>query len=217
MEGALIEAARRVDEQKGFLVRFKDPHELIGVRDLPNPDEPLAEEEKELFGIIDGQHTVAEIVDAAPLSEYEAYESLNRMLEANWIESMGRRDPGIAAPPKPIRPRPAARKVNLLNEALAVGLFVALVMGLMFGSRLVGTITAAPPPPDDLYVAAQVRDLRYALDLYHQEHGVYPSELQTLVEDDWLAPPQIRLSGYVVHYAPLRGGEDYRLELRPLR
>src|SRR5262245_15552913 len=57
MEGALIEAARRGDEQKRFVTRFRNPHDLLGVRDLPDPDEPLSEEEKELFGIIDGQHT----------------------------------------------------------------------------------------------------------------------------------------------------------------
>ena len=98
MEGAMIEAARRGDEQKRFVAVFKDPYQLLGVRDLPDPDEPLAEEEREIFGIIDGQHTVAEIVEAAPLSEYEAYESLQRMLEANWIEFVGRRDPGVVAP-----------------------------------------------------------------------------------------------------------------------
>ena len=75
MEGGLIEAARRVDEQKRFVSKFKNPYDLLGVRDLPDPDEPLAEEEKELFGIIDGLHTVAEVVEAAPLSEYEAYEA----------------------------------------------------------------------------------------------------------------------------------------------
>src|SRR5262245_53285835 len=99
MEGALIEAARRVDEQKRFVSKFKNPYDLLGVRDLPDPDEPLAEEEKELFGIIDGLHTVAEVVEAAPLSEYEAYEALDRMLEANWIEMVGRRDPGTVQTP----------------------------------------------------------------------------------------------------------------------
>ena len=39
----------------------------------------------------DGQHTVEETVRMAPLSEYEAYEALQRMLEAKWIELAGRR------------------------------------------------------------------------------------------------------------------------------
>lgn len=217
MEGALIEAARRVDEQKQFLARFKDPYELIGVRDLPDPDEQLADEERELFGIIDGQHTVAEIVDAAPLSEYEAYEALNRMIDANWIESVGRRDPGIQAPAKPLRARAPVPKLRVFNEVVALGLFIGAVLGMQFASRLVHSVTEAPPPRDDVYVAAQMRDLRYALDLYRQEHGGYPGELQTLVEDDWLAAGQLRPPGYVLRYTLLREGTDYRLELKSIR
>ena len=91
MEGAMIEAARRVDEQKRFVQQFKDPYQLLGVRDLPDPDEPLSEEERELFGIIDGTRTVAEIVEQAHLSTYQAYQALQRMLESDWEEFVGGR------------------------------------------------------------------------------------------------------------------------------
>jgi hypothetical protein len=37
MEGAMMEAARRVDEQKHFVSVFRDPHQLLGVHDLPDP------------------------------------------------------------------------------------------------------------------------------------------------------------------------------------
>ena len=106
-EGAMMEAARRVDEQKHFVSVFKDPHQLLGVHDLPDPSEPLSDEEREIFGIVDGQHTVAEVVAAAPLCEYEAYESLHRMLQANWIEFVGRRDPGLSTV-TPVAPPPRA-------------------------------------------------------------------------------------------------------------
>lgn len=96
IEGALIEAARRVDEQKRFVGVFKDPYALLSVRDLPDPNEPLSEEERELFAIVDGKHTVQEVVESAALSEYEAYEALHRMLQANWIEFAGRREIGRA-------------------------------------------------------------------------------------------------------------------------
>src|SRR5580765_3694260 len=36
MEGAMMEAARRVDEQKHFVSVFRDPHQLLGVHDLPD-------------------------------------------------------------------------------------------------------------------------------------------------------------------------------------
>lgn len=217
MEGAMIEASRRVDEQKRFVQIFKDPFQLLGVRDLPDPDEPLSDEERELFGIIDGKHTVAEVVDAAPLSEYEAYESLHRMMEAQWVEVVGRRDPGAPTPgteeERPSRTSVAPRAGALLREIALVGLVVAVVAGLRLASGLIDPSTA-PPPADDVFAAAQVRDLRYALDLYHREQGRYPERLEDLVEDRWVARDQVRMPGYLLVYHAERGGSDYRLDLQ---
>jgi hypothetical protein len=97
LEPSLIEASRRVDEQKRYVSVFKDPYRLITVRDLPDPNATLSDAERELFGIIDGQHTVEEVVRLAPLGEYEAYETLYRMLDAKWIELAGRREPSETA------------------------------------------------------------------------------------------------------------------------
>lgn len=219
MEGALIEASRRVDEQKRFVSMFKDPHQLLGVRDLPDPDESLSDEERELFGIIDGNHTVAEIVDAAPLSEYEVYEALQRMHDSNWIEFVGRRLPGKAPAPAPMHaandtPRaPRGRPLHEVAVALAI---LAAVFGLRFLSERV-QLGGRANPGNDVFAAAQVRDVRYALDLYHRERGAYPERLDDLVEDRWIARDQVTLPGYVVVYRADRGGQAYRLELRPDR
>jgi len=216
MEGVMIEAARRVDEQKRYMGVFKDPHQLLGVRDLPDPDEPLSEEEAEIFGIIDGLHTVAEVAAAAPLSEYEAYEALQRMLDSNWIEFVGRRDPGdLTSAPKPTVP--VARPRNaLVREFAIVIVVVAAVAGLRIGSarlHLEGRVAAGR----DVFAAAQIRDLRYALDLYRRDRGAYPQRLDELVEDRWVGRDQVRLPGYLLLYRPEESGQDYRLDLRPDR
>jgi Domain of unknown function (DUF4388) len=217
MEGALIEASRRVDEQKRFVSMFKDPHQLLGVRDLPDPDESLSEEERELFGIIDGNHTVAEIVQAAPLSEYEAYEALQRMHDSNWIEFVGRRLPGKspAAPPTPKR-KSGQHRGRLLGELVVALVVLAAVLGLRYASA---RLPAGRPanPANDVFAAAQVRDVRYALDLYHRERGTYPGRLEDLVEDRWIASDQLVLPGYIVVYLADAGGQSYRLELNPDR
>ncbi|MGH7730599.1 MAG: DUF4388 domain-containing protein, partial [Candidatus Eiseniibacteriota bacterium] len=109
-EGALIEAARRVDEHKRFRALFADPHKVLGVRDLPDPDEPLSDEERELFGIIDGKHTIAVVTAAAPLTEYETQEALHRMMESGWVEISGRRDPAQVTADAPTRPTPVRRR-----------------------------------------------------------------------------------------------------------
>jgi hypothetical protein len=216
IEGALIEAARRVDEQKRFVGTFKDPYQLLGVRDLPDPNEPLSEEERELFGIIDGKHTVQEVVEAASLSEYEAYEALHRMLEGRWIEFAGRRDPGSSGGPAPAPRVPAASRRPWWRE-LVVGACVLLGMiGLRRVSEAVDPARAAPPP-GDVFAAAQGRDLRYALELYRREHGVYPRSLGQLAEARWIAPEQTGLAGYLILYHPRRDGGDYALEFRPTR
>lgn len=221
MEGALIEASRRVDEQKRFVTLFKDPHQLLGVRDLPDPDEALSEEERELFGIIDGQHTVAEIVEAAPLSEYEAYEALQRMHDSNWIEFVGRRAPGKTPPPAPLA---VAAKDTAAKPAPGRAwrdvLVAAAVLAAVFGVRELGRRLPGPEPANpaaDVFAAAHVRDLRYALELFHRERGAYPLQLQELVEDRWVARDQLRLPGYVLVYRADGAGSSYRLELQPDR
>lgn len=216
MEGAMIEAARRVDEQKRFVQRFKDPYQLLGVRDLPDPDEPLSEEERELFGLIDGTRTVATIVEEAPLSEYEAYEALQRMLDSDWIEFVGRLDPGSSAPAPAEAVSAPERRWHWMRELAVAVTVIAVLAGLRFGSRFVED-SGHPPANHDVFAAAQVRDLRYALDLYHRERGSYPRRLEDLVEDRWVGRDQLRMSGYLVQYRPVEDGRDYSLTLQPDR
>src|SRR5438477_1899685 len=141
-EGALIEAARRVDEEKRFHAMFTDPHRLLGMRDLPDPDASLSDEERELFGIIDGQHTVAEVVAAAPLTVYEAHEAIHRLMEAEWLEFTGRRDPGTPDPDAAERATvPSGGRI--VRQAIAVALALGLVTAALAGSRLLMRSSAA--------------------------------------------------------------------------
>lgn len=216
IEGALIEAARRVDEQKRFVGVFKDPYQLLGVRDLPDPNEPLSEEERELFGIIDGRHTVQDVVETASMSEYETYEALHRMLEAKWIEFSGRRDPGAASGPVQA-PRIVLAARRPWWRELAIGACViAAMITLRWVSQAVDP-SRATPPRGDVFAAAHVRDMRYALELYRREHGAYPRKLETLVDARWVAADGSRIPGYNVRYRLERGGAGYLLELQPLR
>jgi len=214
MEGAMIEAARRVDEQKRFVSVFRDPHQILVVHDLPDPDEPLSEEERELFGIVDGQRTVAEVVAAAPLSEYEAYESLHRMLESKWISFVGRRDPGITTPVTPIAPprRRGPRGPAWLREgAVAAAVVAAISMASLFSASMQAKVE--PDLANDVYAAARVRDLRLAVDLFARERGEFPHRLVDLADDRWIEPSELVIPGYVVTYQVHAGGTDYELTL----
>jgi hypothetical protein len=216
MEGALIEAARRVDEQKRFASRFRNPHDLLGVRDLPDPDEPLSEEEKELFGIIDGHHTTAEVVEDAPLLEYEAYESLDRMFEAQWIEVVGQRNVGEAPPPPRVAVAavPAAR----MTRELLVG---ALVLTAAIGLRISALAMDARRFPETqataAFAASRADEIRAAVELYRRDTGAYPRNLNALIADDWLEADRLRIRGYRLRYEVVRDGGSYRLDLDPER
>jgi hypothetical protein len=212
MEGVMIEAARRVDEQKRFVSIFKDPYQLLGVRDLPDPDEPLSDEERELFGIIDGQHTVLAVVEEAPLSEYETYEALQRLMDANWIEFVGRKDPGKAAPPARETAVPARSNAPWMRELALTVAALAVMAGMRYASTRFELLQPATPR-QDVYAAAQLRDLRYALDLYARENGRYPARLEDLVEDRWVGHDQARLNGYLFLYRAEQSGQRYRLDL----
>ena len=218
MEGVMIEAARRVDEQKRFVSVFRDPFQLLGVHDLPDPDEPLSDEEREIFGIVDGQHTVAEVVEAAPLVEYEAYECLHRMLEAKWIEFVGRRDPGLTPAPAPVAPpRRDAHRLPAWMREIAVGAAVIAAVAVV---RFAAAHVPSARTPDldrDVYATAQVRDLREAVELYARDRGEFPRKLEDMVEDHWLDAGQLHVPGYVVRYRLVDAGRDYELGLTPDR
>ncbi len=211
IEAVLMEVARRADERKRYSGVFSDPHKLLGVRDLPDPDVELGDEERDIFGIVDGQHTVREVVEAAPLSEFEAYETLQRMVEAGWIEFVGRRDPGLAPPPvaSPVVVRQEPRSWG--REAVMAAALIAAVAVLRLGAYVAQP--RAVNPGADVYAAAQVRDVRLALDLYHREHGVYPARLDELQEARWIEPQSLEVPGHVLRYQPRADRLDYTLDL----
>ena len=211
-EGVLIEAARRVDEQARFQALFADPHKVLGVRDLPDPKEPLSDEERELFGIIDGHHTIAEVAAAAPLTEYETHEALHRLMQAGWVEVGGRRDPGVPAVETSARPSPARRRA-MARELFVSAAALVVVAALLAGGHLVTRATPSERAPTDVFVATQMRDLRKVLDLYQRENGGYPERLEQLVEDQWLSARGIEVPGHRLLYRREGKGSDYRLRL----
>ena len=223
IEGALIDVARRVDEHARFIKTFDDPQRLLGVRDLPDPSDPISEEESELFGIVDGRHTLAEIVEAAPLSDYEAHEALYRMFEAGWLEFVGRRDVTAPAPAPSVAATAAAidsghplaplDETRFHSRELVVAVLTAAAAFALWvgGHALLGK--PATSAATDVFSAAQLRDVRYAVELYRRERGHYPQSLEDLVADRWLAPDQVRIDGRRLRYRPSPESEAYQLEM----
>jgi hypothetical protein len=232
MEAALIEAARRADESRRFHDTFRDLQQIVSVCNLPAPESELTEEESELFAVIDGQHTVAEVVAAAPLSEYEAFEAMQQMLETGWIELLARREsapadaaiadtaPATGQTPRPLGPvggfRHAWRPVSLPRELAVAAMVVALLVGLRFVAQAVQHPLGARGR-ETVFAAAQVRDVRSALELYRREQGRYPERLEDLVTEQWLEDRQLVVNGERIRYRlnPERGDYDLMLSQQP--
>ncbi len=199
IEGVIMEAARRADERRRYDERLGDANTLLVVRDLPDPAEPLTEEERELFGIIDGRHTIAEVIQAAPLTDYETREALFRFVESGWVEVAGRRDPATPVP-VPMRgpERPAPSRPGAMRDVIGAMCAVGLVLGL----RALTPVLFPPPAPGahDLFVEMQMRDVRDALALYRRQHGVYPQRLEQLADDQWVTAAQLQVNGAWLHY-----------------
>lgn len=229
-EASLIEAARRADERQRFTTLFGNGSQIVSMRDLPDPEEQISDEESELFGIIDGQRTVNEVVTAAPLTDYEASEALQRMIEAGWVEFLGHRETAPGAPPATGTPSPAAAAAAaararrpsgfsigvLARELLVVVVCCACLEGFVLLARTLhaapSTMAAAPGPPS-VFDAARQRDVRAALELYRRETGHYPRTLGGLVAERWLEPDQLVIEGRSLIYHPQPDHDGYTLEL----
>jgi hypothetical protein len=85
-DGLLMESVRRIDESRRYLQELPEGHEIPGLRELPDPDASLSEDEKELFALVDSNRTIAEIVAEAPLCDFEALEGLSSLFENGWVE-----------------------------------------------------------------------------------------------------------------------------------
>jgi hypothetical protein len=99
------------------------------------------------------------------------------------------------------------------RELLGTATALVMVAALVLGGHLARRATPASQSASDVFVAAQMRDLRKVLDLYQRENGRYPDRLEQLVDDHWLSPRGIDVPGHRLEYRPQSAGANYRLRL----
>jgi hypothetical protein len=200
-ESMLMEAVRRQDELRRYRQKLTDPGLILGLKELPDPDAPLTEEEKELFGLVDGRRTLGELVVESPFTDFEAYEALFRLVDAGWIEIGGRR----AREDDPAEPvaAPTGWAASWKTEAILAGacvLFIALVQ--ILAMKTTEADDARPSPETDAYANLALRDVRFAVDVQTAKVGHAPASLDELVAAGWLAPDQIAPAGATLRYTP---------------
>jgi hypothetical protein len=215
-DGLLMEAVRRVDEHRRYLRELPEAHEIPGLRELPDPDAPLSEEEKEIFALVDGNRTVAEIVAEAPLCDFEALEGLASLFENRWLEVVGSREIGGSRieHKKTVEAAPVRKPTP--QWGVAVGLtFVVLAALAAWQPLRYRPSGEAISPERDPHQRARLDDVRAALAVYRHEHGHYPTSLDELVRSEWLQPGQLRFPGHTLRYELTEGGRQYLLDAEP--
>lgn len=212
-DGLLMEAVRRIDESRRYLQELPEGHEIPGLRELPDPDASLGEDEKELFALVDGNRTIAEIVAEAPLCDFEALEALNSLFEHGWLEVVGSREiGGVRVASKP-SPKPISRRSEFAMIAALAGLVIALT--LVTSPLRRAPSEAASSPEVDVFQRERWGDVEMALEVYERANGRYPGNLSALVETEWLASSQLRFPGYTLVYHCAADGHSYELDALP--
>jgi len=207
-ESMLMEAVRRTDELRRYRAQLTDPALVLGLKELPDPDASLGEDEKELFGLVDGRRTLGELIHEAPFTDFEAYEALFRLIEAGWIEIQGRRLPEAVVEEAPgARTAPSTWRTEAMLAG-ACALLVLVVQVLAWKS----TPRPAHGPSGNVYAGLGVRDVRAALEAERARVGSYPPTLDALVENGWLERSQLTPAGGKLAYQ-VEGDSTYVLEL----
>jgi hypothetical protein len=154
------------------------------------------------------------VIAHASLTEYEATEALFRMLEAAGSRSAragtrSHRRPRRCRPP-PVAARPWGR------ELVFAGCVILAIIGLRAASRLfVRPASAARPAVQDVYLAAQLRDLRLGLELYRREQGATPTVSPAAHGGALYRRRAAQVPGYELRYQPVQDGAG--LHARPQR
>ena len=210
-EAMLMESVRRVDEHRRYLRELPEAHEIPGLRELPDPDAELTEEEKEIFALVDGNRTVAEIVANAPLCDFEALEGLSTLFENKWLEVVGSREVGGTRIERKVETGAPKRKPMewVFVGSIAVGLVALVVTTTPMRFR---PPTEVGHPGSDPHERARMADIRAAIAVYRHENGHFPSELSQLVKAEWMRAEQLRFPGYELRYVVLPDGRGYTLE-----
>jgi hypothetical protein len=201
IEGMLMESMRRIDEFPQMLEMFPSDQILIAREDR---DEELEEEEEEeemtqnqkaILALLDENILLRDLISIAKMPLFEVYESLKLLKEKGLIKTKEEQPKviaeGVAAAAKKAAAIPRRNPFPFL---LVLVLFLAtLFLGVHgFVQNFDAQRAAVVESIESNSIARnQVEEnLRWLIEAYRAEHGVYPPTLNALV-DAGLATPRL--------------------------
>jgi hypothetical protein len=171
VDSLLLDAMRRIDElaswKQGQLAPEVVPC-LEGLEENYVSSDPIR---RAVLRQVDGRRTLAEIVEATRLGEYEIYSAISEGAEAGWVQLLRPTQPReMTAPPVPV----VLRRVPAMM--ILVGFLAVAVVSIWFGQ----TGKRETRGWSESRAQWEELDLRRQIEVHRFRHGSYPANLDVL-------------------------------------
>jgi hypothetical protein len=172
----LMEGLRIVDDWS--LIEGKITLDTVFTKDTEYIQE-LTEEEEEILSLVDGENDVSTIIDITGKDDFLISRTLVSLMEKGVILPK-ETAPVVSKPPAGAMERAALVTHGLLILAIIISLVLALYPLFLSSLDSVKRFQAAQT----------IGDLRYKIESYHFEHGIYPEKIDILSRriDPWGNP-----------------------------
>jgi hypothetical protein len=221
-EQVLLNILRMVDEWSEIEKKIFSPHlvfrKILGLEErslsgLPSQNylkEKLTTEQELIYGLVDGEKTVQDIIDRSLLGKFNASEILVNLSEMGLIEMGGVRAPSLI------------KKVSMVNFRGALtfayyGAFIVFILLLLvyvkpdflqhlWGSKIERVDIDIPV---HLLHKTQLDRIKNALEIYYLEKGQYPTRLEELISVKLLKKTDLFYRKGAAYQYELRDGKYF--------
>ncbi|HSC06942.1 MAG TPA: DUF4388 domain-containing protein [Steroidobacteraceae bacterium] len=215
VEPMLMESMRRIDEFPALLQAF--PAQGIKITATGKEyqgEEPLMENEKLVLSLLKQPRAMRDVIQRGNMPTYDAYESLKLLKEKGLIlVQEDARDGAVGEAHISGRALRRKRGNPMLLIAASFVLFACVVVGAWQKSESVALVARDGVLRADKASRARVEErVRWLLETYRAEHGVYPATLGDLSKTG-IASGSIteRAATYRFEYRLTRDGSGYTL------
>jgi hypothetical protein len=142
----------------------------------------LPEDENRIYRMINGEHTVKDMIFLSRMGKFEVCRILARLVERDRIQPVSK-----AKAPRPM----VAPKRERFFQAFFYPAFIVLTLLLLNGIRINLVREEAAPSSRYFQERYQIQRIEQALEAYHLAFGTYPERLDDLVQEKFLGQGEL--------------------------
>jgi hypothetical protein len=213
-QSVLLDVLRMIDEWPevhSFIPSFDVRFQKI----LDVPAENLQPAALLVYNLINGTHTVQEIIDESLLGKFNTCKILSEFLQAGYIS----RASFTPAAPRKSRMRIYYKKVLAACHYAILSVILVTLAALIFAAPQNILPILTPSLIKRSYLTEYLNNTHLfkidnALEIYKIRHGVYPGSLQELISSGILNPADLKLQGEKITYLPEQNSYNIKFERR---